>query len=818
MTTFSYAGSFIDSGAGVNGATVSAYKASRFSTPPIKDANPPVGAADATATTDSDYGSDGAFVLEFPTPESYYIVVTHSGVKYWQGPVYGASLADVAGLPAAGNVLTATSTDTADWLPLDTTVFDVTAYGAVADSNGTHNNGTDNTTAIEAAIAAMEAAGGGILFFPAPPVAGKHYRVTASALSITASNCHVRGVGPGISSVFFDNSVWLVMTGFLFDGGETSGTIENVSIKDITVFNYDDAIPIPGGDSWDGTGCKVTMRGCEGFIVENVEVHHALNYCIVMLRSSHGTVLNCYCHDTGKDGIHVLDDCQYITIMGNHVHDTLDDQISVGCTAPNHGVSDVIIVGNTCYNSSYNNIDVMATATNVIIANNICNGAVCGNIRVNATVINGTTGAGPISNVIIEGNMCRGAGLGDVTVSGANDPYNSPGGVAPIQVSPGGPGIDRVLIKGNSIYESSWSSIAITSSAPETDPGRSIVSNLRIIDNVMEWIKANADNWYDAPAILIRGCDAPIISGNRVKNAISEGLLADRHNEGPVVVRDNLFEGCNLSPFIFNTKYAYKVSSGIPVCSGNIVTNSIGLGDKSLTNPALDDNNIVVNSGLEPGDHIFASDTMVHADGTIAGLSGQVGGQWANVGGAGYGHRISGNGAVADSYVAGHDHRSVVILGGNDNGKGVQAFAQADITLAATPERVNNGVFILSGSDANHSIKGGIYYDTYGGDVIKWQLWLVCSPESVLNDFSGTITPSIYSTLTGGSTHTIAVRLINNTVYMILDGVPQGCGGLTNAEMDGYSRSDLYYAGIHSYTDAEADDGTVKFTNFVCSN
>lgn len=85
-TTYTYASSFSVAGVGINGATVNAYRASRFSGVPALNASPP-GSADATTTTGTAAGFAGAFQIALPTFEDYYISVTSSGTTYWVGPV-----------------------------------------------------------------------------------------------------------------------------------------------------------------------------------------------------------------------------------------------------------------------------------------------------------------------------------------------------------------------------------------------------------------------------------------------------------------------------------------------------------------------------------------------------------------------------------------------------------------------------------------------------------------------------------------------------------------------------------------------------------
>lgn len=86
MATYTYTDSFSVGGVGVNGATVNAYRASRFSGVPALNASAP-GSADATTTTGSTAGFNGSFAIALPTFEDYYISVTYLANTYWKGPV-----------------------------------------------------------------------------------------------------------------------------------------------------------------------------------------------------------------------------------------------------------------------------------------------------------------------------------------------------------------------------------------------------------------------------------------------------------------------------------------------------------------------------------------------------------------------------------------------------------------------------------------------------------------------------------------------------------------------------------------------------------
>lgn len=95
--TFPFASTFQAGGAGVNGLVVGAYDASRFGGAPAFDAAPPGGSPDAMATTDNTFGQPGAFVVDLPTTDEYYLTAVYLGHRYWQGPVAGAGAGGAGG-------------------------------------------------------------------------------------------------------------------------------------------------------------------------------------------------------------------------------------------------------------------------------------------------------------------------------------------------------------------------------------------------------------------------------------------------------------------------------------------------------------------------------------------------------------------------------------------------------------------------------------------------------------------------------------------------------------------------------------------------
>lgn len=80
------------------------------------------------------------------------------------------------------------------WNDKASEVFSITDFGAAVDGS------TDDTAAVQAAIDALEAAGGGSLLFPAGTC------LMASGVTITGSNIYLKGEGPGASFINFSDA------------------------------------------------------------------------------------------------------------------------------------------------------------------------------------------------------------------------------------------------------------------------------------------------------------------------------------------------------------------------------------------------------------------------------------------------------------------------------------------------------------------------------------------------------------------------------------------------------------------------------------
>lgn len=104
-------------------------------------------------------------------------------------------------------------------------VFDVRAHGAVG--NGT----ADDTTAIQNAINAASAAGGGSVTFDKG-----EFRITG-ALQITSANVHLVGLGPAVSAIIADYASTSTTPVIVIRGTGTSSRTHDVSVRKLAFAN-----------------------------------------------------------------------------------------------------------------------------------------------------------------------------------------------------------------------------------------------------------------------------------------------------------------------------------------------------------------------------------------------------------------------------------------------------------------------------------------------------------------------------------------------------------------------------------------------------
>lgn len=269
-------------------------------------------------------------------------------------------------------------------------VIDPRSYGAKIDStaklgSATAGNGTDDTAAWVAAIAAAKAAGGGVVYKPAGTS-----RLTTATLLIDASNIQL--VGPG--NLFFDSADNTSFGRVLFDGGVSSGEISNSGIEGGAVFNRSGVAVTGSEPGYSGNACLVTFRGVVNFLCRDIEMFYSPNYGVSVLRcrsTGPARFTGIYGHDMTADVIHIQDACDDV-IAGSVTGENVGDDIvglgywgarcgtigveSVrgkgcgGCCVAVYGAVDTALIGSVSSESTYQSAISIASVSKVGGANN----------------------------------------------------------------------------------------------------------------------------------------------------------------------------------------------------------------------------------------------------------------------------------------------------------------------------------------------------------------------------------------------------------------------------------------------------------------
>lgn len=216
--------------------------------------------------------------------------------------------------------------------------FYITDYGAVGDSDGTGSTGTNNTSAVQAAINAAHAAGGGVVIIP---------RGTFRCHSAVAQWDDVAFDGPG--TLYFDYTGTPSGTGVYIENANPGPGNFILAMRNITILG-----PATTHDSTDPLqiNTAVYMAGVTDLVLTNVTFSHLPGISLQLAGVTRGRIHGCKFLDGIRDGIH-------LNVVGGPWNKPCTDVIVTDCII-NYLGDDAIVV-----NSASGLI-----ATGIIIANN----------------------------------------------------------------------------------------------------------------------------------------------------------------------------------------------------------------------------------------------------------------------------------------------------------------------------------------------------------------------------------------------------------------------------------------------------------------
>ena len=203
---------------------------------------------------------------------------------------------------------------------------------SVKDFGAVGNGVADDTTAMQNAVNAVAAAGGGAVYFPAGTYNG--YILIDSVNDIT-----LYGDGKGVSTIY--RPLQTATDASVINIKGKTATVSNILIKDLTIKSstttgtYYDAF----GISYNRDTTECTYLGYNISVI-NCEVSTIRSAGIVLRNVINAYVGNCYVHDTGLDGIQLS--AKNGIVENCYVEYTGDDCIAV------HGP-----IGSSAYTPSY---------------------------------------------------------------------------------------------------------------------------------------------------------------------------------------------------------------------------------------------------------------------------------------------------------------------------------------------------------------------------------------------------------------------------------------------------------------------------------
>jgi len=694
-------------------------------------------------------GTDTAF----PRTLSGDVTVSNLGVTSYNGIVpstKGGAGAVNGILKANGSGVVSAATAGTDYIsPLSLQTFDVNDYGA------TGNGSTDDLTAINSAITAVVANGGGVLLFRKGT-----YRVTAP-ITITGSNIIVTTLNKG-TSIFLN---------FTTNAPNFNLIGNNNIISDLK---------FTGDQVFRSNGHTVYLRGNDNTVTRCTVVGSS---CFSVYVGASGTSINTKIHqnhiyNSAADGIHASVGVTRCDIYDNYIHDVADDGIGIGYEG---SASEVNIFSNNIVNTGARGITIMGGSRMINVSSNNITNTWLGGLYVECY-----TGSVSLVNITANNVYLAGAYTPPLALNARGSGVG--GGIVVMAGTNGGSyGITSLSISNNNI-SSSWNShIGIG----YVNNGSSVfgISSLKVTGNICYGITnvgargaalgtGGGVNAAPSPlsyaGIYVANSFNLDVSNNSINACNQEVVRIGSTCTGYNTVKNNFCVTPNQSG---GANYAYYVEAGM----SDILDNSVSLNGSTITG-------ILLNSSQSVSSSNNSSSTIVNYskyDGSSSGNPSYTAlGTGSNIGinqiskgdasNQSLGNSNTVIGYVAQNTQAGTSAGSSLVVKNNNNT--LQADLRINSTTFTTADLLAaNQAYLLTTSNylgIGSSAASGIFEIITGGTTYSNRRFKIDNGGNICTNSTASV---LYRTTNAGSD--IAAHFMNDPANSLSSGIAYGWSG-----------------------------------------
>jgi hypothetical protein len=377
----------------------------------------------------------------------------------------------------------------------------------VKDYGATGNGTTDDNPAIQSAIDAAKAAGGGVVFLPPGT-----YSITGISIP---PRVELMGAGwQSVLKVAANAGIYPIYVQSGETGPQPRPPATDVRLHDFAIDGNKGAHPnhLTEGNPYhpdtgsEGPACAIQVGGAadsiqERIFVERVYLKDSLRMGIVFNSVVDGAIRDCLVADNNRDGITVYNRSKNLVISGNTVNRCADDHIAINSENTGHMNEAVTITGNVITGPSSRNkgpgIMVRGGKDIAIVGNvvrDVCQSAI-EVLDFNAT---------PATDIVISGNTIYRPGL-----NGSADKYG-------MNVAATNAGIKRLTIVGNNVQSTIDAAIRFFDS--KGTPAEGDLADIVIASNSI------SDSGAGGIVTGSAGISDVLIEGNRVGGSTGNGI------------------------------------------------------------------------------------------------------------------------------------------------------------------------------------------------------------------------------------------------------------------------------------------------------